>query len=255
LHGKTTSQKTPKVHCEEEKVAKPSETKKPVGSEDCNKQSKTKNIGRKTLPKELGENKYEQAFEEDKLEEGFEEFDFHISLAKSISQKLRGSIEKKSFEEATLSELQAQVIEESASGSKLPTKDEENISDFEMVSDIQCIFTEADWREFLENPPKELSEIQERRIIWSIKMGLPDRRRGDIWEYLVKVNKYKKKEERSYQDLLNTKDVENIEYTISKDIMRTFPELDQHKEDISTGNNSLFNVLKAYAVFDPDVKY
>lgn len=255
MNGKTTPQKTPKVHCEEEKVAKPSEIKKPVSSEECDKQPKSKNIGRKTLPKELGESKCEQAFEEDKLDEELEEFNFHLSLTKSISQKLRGSIEKKSFDAANPSELKAQILKESDKGSKLPTKDEEDISEFEMVSDIQCIFTEADWREFLENPPTKLSDIQERRIIWSIKMGLPDRRRGDIWEYLVRVNKYRKKEERSYQDLLNTKDVEKIEYTISKDIMRTFPELDQHKEDISTGNNSLFNVLKAYAVYDPDVKY
>lgn len=37
--------------------------------------------------------------------------------------------------------------------------------------------------------------------------------------------------------------------------MRTFPKINRYKEDISTGTNKLYNVLKAYSAYDEDVKY
>jgi hypothetical protein len=42
---------------------------------------------------------------------------------------------------------------------------------------------------------------------------------------------------------------------IEKDLPRTFPEIEEFKIDISTGKNRLYNVLKAYAHYDPKVGY
>ena len=48
---------------------------------------------------------------------------------------------------------------------------------------------------------------------------------------------------------------DNTDWTISKDIMRTFPKIKKHKEDVNAGENKLFNVLRAYSRYDEDVKY
>ena len=42
---------------------------------------------------------------------------------------------------------------------------------------------------------------------------------------------------------------------ISKDISRTLSDLQMWREDLSAGNNKLFNVLKAYANHDNEVSY
>lgn len=45
------------------------------------------------------------------------------------------------------------------------------------------------------------------------------------------------------------------EYRISKDINRTLPELGLFKQDIKSGQNKLYNVLKAYACYDNKLGY
>jgi hypothetical protein len=42
---------------------------------------------------------------------------------------------------------------------------------------------------------------------------------------------------------------------ISKDVARTLSDLKLWREDLSAGNNKLFNVLKAYANYDNEVSY
>ena len=44
-------------------------------------------------------------------------------------------------------------------------------------------------------------------------------------------------------------------YNIAKDVYRTMPESDKFKEPIESGQNKLFNVLKAYSCFDNQVGY
>ena len=45
------------------------------------------------------------------------------------------------------------------------------------------------------------------------------------------------------------------EYLISKDIYRTMPETGLFIMDYKTGNNPLFNVLKAYTCYDNKIGY
>ena len=42
---------------------------------------------------------------------------------------------------------------------------------------------------------------------------------------------------------------------ITKDVSRTLYDLDLFNEDLTAGNNKLFNVLKAYANYDKEVSY
>lgn len=126
--------------------------------------------------------------------------------------------------------------------------------EFEEVTDFNYIYTEAEWREILQNSTR-LTQNEEQRLVCSIKCGLPGRLRGQIWEYLVKVNKYRSKTPEMYSNYLTKPDTDNTGFTIGKDIMRTFPDIEKYKEDFKTGENKLFNVLLAYSAYDPDVKY
>lgn len=83
-------------------------------------------------------------------------------------------------------------------------------------------------------------------------------RRGDIWYYFTKP-----KYDRSnlpcltlglYMNLLKGTNTE-IEITIEKDLTRTFPGVEEFKLPIESGENRLYNVLKAYANYDPQVSY
>jgi hypothetical protein len=44
-------------------------------------------------------------------------------------------------------------------------------------------------------------------------------------------------------------------YLIGKDVYRTLPHQDRFKEDFKSGQNKLFNVLKAYSCYDNEVGY
>lgn len=46
-----------------------------------------------------------------------------------------------------------------------------------------------------------------------------------------------------------------VEHLIVKDVPRTFASLKLFEENPASGRNSLFNVLKAYSLLDPDVGY
>jgi len=47
----------------------------------------------------------------------------------------------------------------------------------------------------------------------------------------------------------------HAESIIERDIHRTLPEFKLWREDLQSGNNKLFNVLKAFSNFDPEVGY
>lgn len=177
--------------------------------------------------------------------------DIYNSISQSIMKELRPSLDENLIvAEDYFGKSGVRRQKRSTSTSRLQDEDE-----YEEIGDVNYILTEAEWREFLLKPPKKPSDTLEKRIVCSIKVGLPGRKRGQIWEYLVKVKKYKSKAPEMYLNYLEKENEDNTDYTISKDIMRTFPENPNHKEDINTGKNKLFNVLKAYSTYDSEVKY
>ena len=48
---------------------------------------------------------------------------------------------------------------------------------------------------------------------------------------------------------------EEMEGKIIKDIDRTLPELKVFQDDVYSGHNKLYNVLKAYANYDNEIGY
>eukprot|EP00386_Alphamonas_edax_P007640 GDKI01025437.1.p1 GENE.GDKI01025437.1~~GDKI01025437.1.p1 ORF type:complete len:375 (+),score=88.82 GDKI01025437.1:128-1126(+) len=88
-----------------------------------------------------------------------------------------------------------------------------------------------------------------------IRAGLPDCMRGVIWSKLAGVKEAASKLPSGlYQSLLQATD-SPFEGDILRDIGRTFPKHLLFRERSGLGQTSLFNVLRAYSVFNPEVGY
>lgn len=106
------------------------------------------------------------------------------------------------------------------------------------------------WREVIhqwqdtQKHPKQLTIL--------VKEGIPEALRGEVWQRLAGcgndnwlMDKYR---------ILITQDC-SCENVIMRDMNRTFPAHDSFKEAGGLGQDSLFRVSKAYAVYDSEVGY
>ncbi|KAI8854466.1 rab-GTPase-TBC domain-containing protein [Chytridium lagenaria] len=84
-----------------------------------------------------------------------------------------------------------------------------------------------------------------------IRRGIPPHLRSQIWQIMVGAQP--RALEDIYKNLL-TEDSPS-ERIIKRDIPRTFPKLEMFKEEDGQGQKSLFNLLKAYSVFDQECGY
>ncbi|KAI0318268.1 rab-GTPase-TBC domain-containing protein [Amylostereum chailletii] len=101
----------------------------------------------------------------------------------------------------------------------------------------------SDYQAFAaENPDKLAREIER---------GIPDTLRGMVWQ-LMSASKDPEME-RSYLQLL--KEPSTHEKAITRDLGRTFPHHAFFTDGQGIGQENLFNVLKAYSLYDPQVGY
>ncbi|KAH9280080.1 Ecotropic viral integration site 5 -like protein [Echinococcus granulosus] len=84
-----------------------------------------------------------------------------------------------------------------------------------------------------------------------IRMGIPDQFRPMIWQLCTGA--YGSPLKQNYHKYL--RDVSPFERAIARDISRTYPKHDFFKDKGSTGQQSLFNVMKAYSLHDREVGY
>ncbi|KAG0324984.1 GTPase-activating protein [Podila horticola] len=99
-----------------------------------------------------------------------------------------------------------------------------------------------DYNAVVKKNPKQLTHM--------IQRGVPAALRGLIWQLLSKSKDAQL--EASYSDLLKTES--SHEKQILRDMSRTFPNHDYFQEE-SAGQEALFNVVKAYSLYDPEVGY
>lgn len=101
-----------------------------------------------------------------------------------------------------------------------------------------------------------------RQLLQAIKAGVPRGKRGDIWSYLAEqfsMNtapvdaKMFPNFNTPYKVLL--KSLTEHQHAIFIDLGRTFPNHMYYKAALGIGQLSLFNILKAYSILDPELGY
>lgn len=99
-------------------------------------------------------------------------------------------------------------------------------------------------------------------ILQSIKAGVPRSIRGEVWNFLaeqfmlttapIDIKKFPNYNT-PYSVLL--KSLTEHQHAIFIDLGRTFPNHQYYKDSLGIGQLSLFNVLKAYSILDPELGY
>lgn len=101
----------------------------------------------------------------------------------------------------------------------------------------------SDYQGFASQRPKELAQ--------AIARGIPGTLRGMMWQHMAASKDPEL--ESAYLKLL--KDRSTHEKAITRDLGRTFPHHDFFTDGQGIGQENLFNVLKAYSLYDPQVGY
>lgn len=86
-----------------------------------------------------------------------------------------------------------------------------------------------------------------------VRKGIPQNLRGLVWQLLCNVHNNRTAVREKYVQFLRLPSP--CEKVIKRDIPRTFPEHDYFREKGSPGQEGLFNVMKAYSLFDSEVGY
>ncbi|XP_074654316.1 ecotropic viral integration site 5 ortholog-like [Tubulanus polymorphus] len=84
-----------------------------------------------------------------------------------------------------------------------------------------------------------------------VRKGIPYHFRGLVWQLLCNAHNHSAKD--WYPEFM--KKTSPFEKVIRRDIARTYPEHDFFKEKDGLGQESLFNVMKAYSLYDREVGY
>lgn len=99
-------------------------------------------------------------------------------------------------------------------------------------------------------------------VLQAIKAGVPRTIRGEVWKFLaeqfilntapIDIAKFPNYDT-PYHVLL--KNLTEHQHAIFIDLGRTFPNHQYYKDALGVGQLSLFNVLKAYSILDPELGY
>lgn len=94
-----------------------------------------------------------------------------------------------------------------------------------------------------------VAKAEPKVLLLHVQRGVPHALRGMVWQLFAKSKDVKL--EQRYMQLLKEESV--YEKAILRDLERTFPHVEyfQNKE----GQDALFNVVKAYSIYEPDVGY
>ncbi|KAG7154430.1 Ecotropic viral integration site 5 ortholog-like, partial [Homarus americanus] len=101
----------------------------------------------------------------------------------------------------------------------------------------------------LQDPEEDLWGLWGRLEL--VRKGIPHHFRGITWQLLCSA--HNSPEKGKYAEYLRTTSA--CEKVIRRDIARTYPEHDFFKEKDGLGQESLFNVMKAYSLHDREVGY
>ncbi|KAF8070464.1 rab-GTPase-TBC domain-containing protein [Lyophyllum atratum] len=129
---------------------------------------------------------------------------------------------------------------------RLHKEEEKEIKDNAINGAIDWDFWGAvisDYQAFASEQPEELAT--------AIAKGIPDTLRGMMWQHMAASKDLELED--AYLKLL--KEISIHEKAITRDLGRTFPHHDFFNDGQGIGQENLFNVLKAYSLYDPQVGY
>ena len=86
-----------------------------------------------------------------------------------------------------------------------------------------------------------------------VRHGIPSSLRPAIWMGLSDSSSSRNRMELLYPNLLVSESA--FERHIKRDLARTFPKIEEFMGEDSVGQKKLYNLLKAYSVFDSEVGY
>lgn len=132
--------------------------------------------------------------------------------------------------------------------------------DYEDIMPCDQQLTEV-WEKYI-SEASHTHHADNRLFLQAIKSGVPRAKRGEVWKMLAQ--QYDKNHPPldtqdypnyhvPYHELL--KSLTEHQHAIFMDIGRTFPNHEYYKTPFGLGQLSLFNILKAYSILDPELGY
>uniref|UniRef100_A0A674MK22 TBC1 domain family member 4 n=1 Tax=Takifugu rubripes TaxID=31033 RepID=A0A674MK22_TAKRU len=116
------------------------------------------------------------------------------------------------------------------------------------------------WEKMLATPDRPKVKVDMEIIHAALAQGVPKQHRGEVWKFLSEqhllrqtVSSQPPPDNTAYKELL--KQVSSEQHAILIDLGRTFPTHPYFEESMGPGQLSLYNVLSAYSVLDPEVGY
>ncbi|XP_055847242.1 TBC1 domain family member 4 isoform X2 [Episyrphus balteatus] len=119
------------------------------------------------------------------------------------------------------------------------------------------------WEMIIERDSVKITNKKDPRVLMqAIKTGVPRSKRGDVWTFLAEQHSMNTAPvdtkkfpnfNTPYHTLL--KNLTEHQHAIFIDLGRTFPNHKYYKDPLGVGQLSLFNLLKAYSILDPELGY
>uniref|UniRef100_A0A914ULT1 Rab-GAP TBC domain-containing protein n=1 Tax=Plectus sambesii TaxID=2011161 RepID=A0A914ULT1_9BILA len=129
------------------------------------------------------------------------------------------------------------------------------------MSDAEDAQAREQWNRMLKYEKRAETRFDRVQVEDAVKAGVPRDLRADVWRFLMEqhvLDRNKRKQMNAvppydYADLL--KDLTPHQHAILIDLGRTFPSNEYFARQLGPGQLSLFNILKAYSLYDPEVGY
>lgn len=116
------------------------------------------------------------------------------------------------------------------------------------------------WEKMLGTPGRAKVKFDTETIHAAVAQGVPRQHRGEIWKFLSEqyllrqtVPSRPPSNHTPYKELL--KQLTSQQHAILIDLGRTFPTHPYFQTQLGAGQLSLYNILKAYSLLDPEVGY
>ncbi|KAG8591662.1 hypothetical protein GDO81_000258 [Engystomops pustulosus] len=116
------------------------------------------------------------------------------------------------------------------------------------------------WEKMLSTPGRAKIKADMEKIHAAVGQGVPRHHRGEIWKFLAEQYQLRHQmpsrspvKDVPYKELL--KQLTTQQHAILIDLGRTFPTHPYFSAQLGAGQLSLYNILKAYSLLDPEVGY